>query len=174
MAHSAENKKDSLKIIAPSYSNFIGHKVSQIKEIDSMLSPGQFSTLYSNESYGVSIYGHRYILNKRHKTRFKYVFFTKTIGYIGSSPIEEILDIVTIDMNNFSDSASIWLDECNCRSQKNCQTIAIYYHDEKMADKEILVKPLKVWRPNIATGKIEEISPESVRCGSQAPEEESP
>ena len=137
-----------------------------------MLSPGQFSTLYNNESYGVSIYGHRHILNKWHKARFKYVFFTKTIGYQGPSPIEEILDIVTIDMNNFSINASIWLDECTCKGQKDCQTIAIYYHDERMADKGIRVKPQKVWRPNISTGKLEELPPESVRCGSQAPEEE--
>jgi hypothetical protein len=83
-----------------------------------------------------------------------------------------MLDVVKIDMNQFNDSAEIWLDECDCIGQKSCQTIAIYYHDERMADKEIMVRPLKVWRPNIATGKLEDISPDSVRCGSQAPEEE--
>jgi hypothetical protein len=171
LTYSGENKRDTLNIIAPSYNTFIGKRFTQIKEIDSMLSPGSFSTLYKDEKHAVSIYGQRRILNKRHKARFKYVFFTKTVGQQGSSPIEEILDIVTVDMNNYNDSASIRLDECDCKDKKECQTVAIYYRSDTMAKKGIKVKPLKVWQPNIATGKFEELSPDNVRCGEQEQEE---
>jgi hypothetical protein len=174
IAYSSGKKDAGPSISAPSYQSFIGKKFVEIDEIDSMLSSSQFGSIYENENFGVTIYGHNGFLDKSRNSRYWYIFFSKHVGYQGQKAIRQILDIVTIDMNNFSDTSRIWLDECTCKKQKACNTIAIYYHDEKMADKEILVKPLKVWRPNIATGKIEEISPESVRCGSQAPEEESP
>jgi hypothetical protein len=172
ISYPAVKLENNHELSAPSYKNFIGKQYSNIKEIDTALSVGQFSALYENKNYAVCIYGNGMYLNKWNGARFNYVLFTKTIGTQRKHAIKQILDIVTIDMNKFNDSARIWLDECDCIGQKSCQTIAIYYHDERMADKEIMVKPLKVWRPNIATGKIEEISPDSVRCGSQAPEEE--
>jgi hypothetical protein len=41
-----------------------------------------------------------------------------------------------------------------------------------MAKKNILVKPDIAWRPNYSSGKLETISPESVKCGSMASEED--
>jgi hypothetical protein len=172
MIYCAEKKEDCANIIAPSYDKFIGKKIVQIEEVDSMLSSFESGALYENREYGLTIYGNSHYLDKYRTARFIYIFFTKKVGYKGAFPIDKILDIVPVDMNKFSGSATIWLDECDCKNLKSCNTIAIYHHDQTMAEKDIMVKPLKVWRPNIATGKLEEISPDSVRCGSQAPEEE--
>ena len=170
--NSAENKGDGSTFVAPSYSDFIGKKYVKIKEIDPALSVGQFSALYQDENYAVSIYGNDKCLNKWKNARFNYLFFTKKIGQQGSHPVKQILDIVFVDMDTFGDSVSFWLDDCNCQDQKDCQIAAIYYRDEKKIRKGIKVKPFKAWQPNIATGKLEELSPAKVRCGPQAPEEE--
>jgi hypothetical protein len=167
--YSSEKKEHNMNVVIPSYKELIGKKFVDIKELDSMLVGGPFTTLYTDKKYAVSIYGPN---KSTIESKYNYVFFTKEIGRQDRHAIEQILDIVPVDMNKFNDSARIWLDECYCVGQKSCQTIAIYHHDQTMAEKGIMVKPLKVWRPDIATGKLEEISPDSVRCGSQAPEEE--
>jgi hypothetical protein len=165
----AEVKGNNENITSTTYNNFMGKTFIQYEQVDPELFAVQFDRLYNkdDDNYSVSI-----CRNSHDTAKSKwYLFFTKFMGYKGKQPVHKILDTVTVDMNNFPNNSTIWLDECECKGQKSCNTIAIYYHDEEMAKKGIMVKPLKVWKPNIATGKLEEVSPNSVRCGSEAPED---
>jgi hypothetical protein len=170
--YSAEKKGNSKNIQAPSYDCFIGKNFVKINEIDSAISAGQFGALYKDGSYSICIYGNDHYLDKWRNSRFNYLFFTKQIGRQGTHSIKKILDIITLDMDDFGDSASIWLDECECKGNNGCQTVAIYNQENKLVKNGKKIKPIKVWIPNIATGKLEEQAPEGFRCGPQEPEEE--
>ena len=172
ISYPADSTKTPQNINAPSSNNFIGKTYTKIKDIDSALTSGEFSTLYQDKNYAISVHGSKRVLDSSRYPRFNYVFFTKTVGYKDKKSILQILDVITIDTHDFNDSATIALDECECKGKDQCQTAAIYNREIKMAKKGIKVKPLKVWRPNITTGKLEELSPENVRCGEQEPEEE--
>ena len=144
IAYSADKKVIKPTVIAPSYNNFIGKTFVQISEIDSMLSMSEFSTLYKSKDHGITIFGQRRILNKWRKSRFKYFFFTKKVGQQGTSSIEQILDIVSVDMNNYNDSATVSLDECECKGKDQCQTVAIYNRENNLVQKGKKIKPIKV------------------------------
>jgi hypothetical protein len=156
----------------PTYKEFIGKTFTDIKTIDTALGTSQFGILESNKQYAVSIYGNsRYHVKKSGQKVF-YVFFTKEVGRAGPQPIEQVLDVVTIDMKQYSKEAQVWLDECDKSGSKIFETVAVYAHNEEMAEKGVKVKPEKAWHPNVKTGKLEEVAPADLKCGSQAPEEE--
>jgi hypothetical protein len=155
----------------PSYKNFIGKTFSDIKTIDTALTTSQFGMLESNNQYGVSIYCDKNYADKHGVCRIFQVFFTKTVGKTEKHPIDQILDVVTIDMKKYSKYAQVWLDQCSKSGTKYFETVAVYYHDEDMANKGIKVKPEKAWHPNVKTGKLEEVPPTELNCWSEPPNE---
>jgi hypothetical protein len=155
----------------PTYKEYIGKTFTDIKTIDTALGTSQFGILESNKQYGVSIYGNSRFYNKKTGCKVFYVFFTKEVGRTGPQPIEQILDVVTIDMKQYSKHAQIRLDQCSKAGTDIFETVAVYYHDEDMAAKGITVKPEKAWHPNVKTGKLEEVTPAALKCGSEAPAE---
>jgi SET domain-containing protein len=76
-------------------------------------------------------------------------------------------------LTKFKKDATVWFQQCECNSKEDCSdVVAIYFHNDSMATKNIMVKPDKAWRPNYKTQKLEAILPESVKCGSMASEED--
>ncbi len=169
ISYSADNLAPSH---TPSTNSFIGKTYTRIKDVDSLLTSGAFGTLNKDGAYAVSIHGSKRVLDNSRYPRFNYVFFTKTIGYENKKSILKILDVVTIDAHDFNDSATIRLDECNCKVQDQCQTVSVYNAESKLLKNGKKIKPIKIWEPNIATGKLEEKSPDNFQCGPMEPDEQ--
>jgi hypothetical protein len=151
----------------PTYKNLIGTTYSKKESLPKELASGQFITVGKGQDYSLASVGNIYNKN------FKYIFFEKT-NNPGSDKISyTILDIVALDLAKFKKDATIWFQQCECKKKGDCSdVVALYFHNDSMAKKSIMVKPDKAWRPNYTTKKLESIPPESVRCGSMAPEEE--
>ena len=170
----AEEKNTDQKIIPPSYQNFIGKNFKEYEEIDPDLH-FMIGTGNGFYKYAVNVCGnYRYLIKAafpKIPTRFQYIFFTKLVGDQGYYEINKILDVVTIDMNDFPDNARIWVDYCECTGKKSCDdddVVAIYHYNQEMTSKGMTVRPLKAWKTNIVTEKLEEISPDNLRCSSNS------
>jgi hypothetical protein len=165
-----QQHQDSLKLWAatpePSYSNLIGTTYFKNNELPSELSSGEFVSVGEKTMYGIVSISNRYNGN------YSYLFFVVDDKRKGDGL--KILDIVPLSASSFKNGASLWFKQCECEKKPgDCSdVVAIYHHDEKMAKKETMVRPDKAWRPNYATMKLESIPPESVKCGSMAPEED--
>jgi hypothetical protein len=151
----------------PTYKNLVGTTYSKKESLPKELASGQFITLGKGQDYSLASVGNIYNKN------YEYIFFEK-MNNTGTDKISNtILDIVALDLTKFTKNATVWFQQCECKSKKDCSDIvAIYFHNDSMATKNIMVKPDKAWRPNYATKKLEAIPPESVKCGSMAPEED--
>jgi hypothetical protein len=166
------NHEDSSKLWQslplPKYQNLVGTTYSKKETLPKELAIGQFISVGRDHGYSLSSIGNIY--NKD----FGYIFFEK-LNNPGTDKISyTILDIIAYDLSKFKKNATVWFQQCECKNKADdcSDIIAIYYHDGKMATKNIMVKPDKAWRPNYTIGKLEAIPPESVKCGSLAPEED--
>jgi hypothetical protein len=160
---------DSLKLWAslpqPLYTDLIGKTYFKDSDLAPELSSGEFISCGEKNLYGIISFSNKYNGN------YAYLFFVIEDKRNGDGL--KVLDIVRLSAADFKKGSSLWFKQCICKSQtKDCSdVVAIYHHNEEMAKKDIMVKPDKAWRPNYKTQKLELISPETVTCGSIAPEE---
>jgi hypothetical protein len=163
--------EDSLKqwrsLPLPTYKNLIGKTLSKHESLPKELASGQFVTVGKGQDYSLSSIGNIYNKN------YDYIFFEK-MNNPGTDKISyTILDIVALDLAKFKKNATVWFQQCECKDKADCSdVVALYFHNDSMATKNIMVKPDKAWRPNYTTKKLEPIPSESVQCGSMAPEED--
>jgi hypothetical protein len=163
------NQKDSAKfwqtLPLPAYKELIGTTYSPKGSLPKELASGQFVTVGKDRNYSLSSVGNIYNKN------YDYIFFEK-INNPGTDKLSyTILDIVALDLTKFKKHATVWFQQCECKSKEDCSdVVAIYFHTDSVATKDVLVRPDKAWRPNYATMKLESIPAESVKCGSMAPE----
>ncbi len=167
-----QQHQDSLKLWAtsprPSYNNLIGTTYSKKESLPMELSRGQFVTVGKDQNYSLSSVGNIYNKN------YDYIFFEK-MNNPGTDKLSyTIVDIIALDLTKLKNDATVWFQQCKCQGMSgDCSdVVAVYCHNEKMAKKNIMVKPDIAWRPNYSSGKLETISPESVKCGSMASEED--
>jgi hypothetical protein len=162
--------QDSLKLWAqsplPSYKTLIGTTYFKNSELPVELFSGEFVSTGEKSLYGIISVSNKYNGN------YSYLFFVIEDKANGDGL--KILDIVPLNARTFKKGSSLWFKQCEClKKSTDCSdVVAIYHHSEEMAKKNIMVKPDKAWRPNYATKKLEAIPPESVKCGSMAPEED--
>ena len=162
--------QDSLKIWAqisqPTYKNLIGTTYFKNDELPTELFSGEFVSIGKKNLYGVISVDNKYNGN------YSYLFFVIEDKTKGDGL--KILDIVPLDAAFFKNRASLWFKQCECQNKSgDCSdVVAIYRHNEKMAKKNIMVKPDIAWQPNYVAGKLETIPPETVKCGSIAPDED--
>ena len=161
--------QDSLKLWdslpQPSYTNLIGKTYFKDSDLAPELSSGEFISCGEKNLYGIISFFNKYNGN------YAYLFFVIEDKRNGDGL--KVLDIVQLKYADFKKGSSLWFKQCTCKDQsKDCSdVVAIYSHNEEMANKEIMVKPDKAWQPVYKTQKLELISPETVTCGSIAPEE---
>lgn len=164
-----QQHQDSLKlwvnIPQPAYANLIGTTYFKNNELPMELFSGEFVSVGEKNQYGIISISNRYNGN------YSYLFFVLEDKSKGDGL--KILDIIPLNPTLFKKGSSLWFKQCECgnKSADCSDVVAIYYHDDKMAKKNIMVKPEKAWRPNYKTEKLEAIPPESVKCGSMASEE---
>jgi hypothetical protein len=127
---------------------------------------GQFITVGKDRDYSLSSVGNLYNKN------YDYIFFER-INNPGSDKLSyTIMDIVALNLAKFKKDATVWFQQCECKSKEDCSdVVAVYFHNDSMATKNIVVKPEKAWKPNYSTGKLETVLPETVKCGSMASDE---
>jgi hypothetical protein len=161
--------QDSLKLWSqipqPSYKNLIGTTYFKNSELPVELFSGEFISTGEKNLYGIISVSNRYNGN------YSYLFFVIEDKIKGDGL--KILDIIPLNPAAFKKGSSLWFKQCKCQSKSgDCSdVVAIYFHNDSMATKNIMVKPDKAWRPNYTTKKLEAIPPESVKCGSMASEE---
>jgi hypothetical protein len=164
-----QQHQDSLKLWAslpqPSYTDLIGKTYFKDSDLAPELSSGEFISCGEKNLYGIISFSNKYNGN------YAYLFFVIEDKRNGDGL--KVLDIVKLNPADFKEGSSLWFKQCTCKDQsKDCSdVVAVYHHNEEMAKKDIMVKPDKAWRPNYKTQKLELISPETVTCGSIAPEE---
>jgi len=164
--------QDSLNLWAntpqPAYANLIGITYFKNSELPAELYSGEFVSVGEKNQYGIISVSNRY------NGDYAYLFFVIEDKTKGDGL--KILDIIPLNPTFFKKGSSLWFKQCECKNKAtDCSdVVAIYYHDDKMAKKNIMVKPEKAWRPNYKTQKLEAIPPESVKCGSMASEEDGP
>jgi len=164
------NHKDSIShwktLSLPSYRDLIGTTYSKKKSLPNELATGQFFSVGKDHDYSLSSVGNIYNKN------FDYIFFEK-INNPGTDKLSyTILDIVALDFAKFKKNTTVWFQQCECKSKEDCSdVVAIYFHNDSMATKNILVKPEKAWRPNFTNNKLDSIPPETIKCGSMASDE---
>jgi len=164
-----QQHQDSLKLWSklpqPLYNNLIGTTYFNNSDLPSELVSGEFISTGEKGLYGIISVGNRYNDN------YFYLFFVIEDKSKGDGL--KILDIIPLNSTTIKKGSSLWFKQCECldKSTDCSDVVAIYYHDEEMAKKNILVKPDKAWRPNYKTKKMEAIPPESVKCGSMAADE---
>ena len=165
-----QQHQDSLNLWAklpqPLYNNLIGTTYFKNTELPAELFSGEFVSVGEKNLYGIISVSNRY------NGDYSYLFFVIEDKTKGDGL--KILDIIPLSPTLFKKGSSLWFKQCECRNKStDCSdVVAIYYHDDKMATKNIMVNPEKAWRPNYKTQKLEAIPPESVKCGSMAPEED--
>jgi hypothetical protein len=161
--------QDSLKLWVtlpqPSYKNLIGTTYFKNDELPAELSSGEFVSIGEKNLYGIIS------LSNKYNGNYSYLFFVIEDKTKGDGL--KILDIIPLNPAAFKKGSSLWFKQCKCPNKSvDCSdVVAIYFHNDSMATKNILVKPDKAWRPNYTTKRLEAIPPESVKCGSMASEE---
>jgi hypothetical protein len=159
---------DSLALWAkqpmPLYENLVGKTYFKDSDLAPELSSGGFISCGENNLYGIISFHNKY------NGDYSYLFFVIEDKREGNGL--KVLDIVPLNPGDFKNDATLWHNQCTCQDQtKDCaDVIAIYLHNEDMAKQGIMVKPDKAWQPNYKTQKLELIPPETVDCGSTAPE----
>jgi len=154
------------KLPQPLYSNLIGTTYLKNSELPAELYSGEFVSVGEKNRYGIISVSNRY------NGDYSYLFFVIEDKTKGDGL--KILDIIPLYPALFSKGSSLWFKQCECKNKAtDCSdVVAIYFHNDSMATKNIMVKPDKAWRPNYKTQKLEAILPESVKCGSMASEED--
>jgi len=154
------------KLPQPLYGDLIGTTYLKNSELPAELYSGEFVSVGEKNLYGIISVSNKY------NGDYAYLFFVIEDKTKGDGL--RILDIIPLYPALFSKGSSLWFKQCECKNKAtDCSdVVAIYYHEDKMAKKNIMVKPDKAWRPNYKTQKLEAIPPELVKCGSMASEED--
>lgn len=156
------------KLPMPLYKNLIGTTYWKNSELPVELYSGAFITVGPKSDYGIIS-----VCNQYNNT-YEYLFFVQN-----QEPNDDgdngllIHDIIPLDWRTFDKEASLMFQQCECvdTTQECSDVVAVYAHNEELALQEILVTPIKAWRPDYMLQKLIDIPVETVRCGSMAPEE---
>jgi len=156
------------KLPMPSYNKLIGTMYYKNSELPVELGSGAFISVGEENRYGIiSVYN-------KYTDNYSYLFFVVDSGHNteGDNGLL-ILDIIPLDWRHYGAEVSLKMRQCECvDAGADCsEVVAVYAHTEEMAKKGILFTPEKAWRPDYLIKKLVEIPVESVKCGSQAPEE---
>jgi hypothetical protein len=164
-----QQHQDSLKLWTklpqPQYKNLIGTTYFKDSDLPSEIVSGEFISTGEKGLYGIISFCNKYNGN------YFYLFFVIEDKSKGDGL--KILDIIPLNSTTIKKGSSLWFKQCECldKSTDCSDVVAIYYHDDEMAKKNILINPDKAWKPNYKTSKLETIPPESVKCGSMAADE---
>jgi len=105
----------------------------------------------------------------------KFIILNQLLGYIDNKPKRKLLDIKEINHADFSKNSRIWLEECSYTNGEHAErVVAVYYHDEHLATKGITVTPEKAYRADLKLKKLVSVPVDSLKCGSEAPDEDYP
>ncbi len=126
------------------------------------------SALYQ-DIYSIVVFADTLYPNK------KFIFMEQIVGHVDKIPKRNILDIKEINCTDFSKNSRIWLEECSYTNGEHAErVVAVYYHDEHLATKGITVTPEKAYRADLKLKKLVSVPVDSLKCGSEAPDEDYP
>jgi hypothetical protein len=156
-----QENRQSVKNPSSVAGSILGKKYTALNGIADWLTGGEAGFVCQNAgSYNIKIFYHVTDTNKQ------YLLMSKSGDETGNFLVT---DIVEINMANFSAGSILTFKNCkgSDTTETDCQLIAVGNFASGQT-----AKPEKAWKPNSATGKIEEIPVVNIKCFSENSSEE--